>query len=196
MFPGRSDRIVLDSNVGDTHLDRDGMRRYALGMEQTFPAFAKWAAARHDSYGLGRTASQVRRSFPGLARRLDEKPVAGFDGSLFRLYAFGGLFKEKRPRESAHHQRGRGRFAAGASGPPSGSVVTLRRAALFRTLLIIRRHEMHLTIPGGPNGRSGRMAGVSVRGSVQASNGMRQARVGRQRSKASGPAPLAGFRPP
>lgn len=95
MFPERSDRIVLDSNIGDTHLDRDGMRRYALGMEQTFPAFAKWAAARHDSYGLGRTASQVRKSFLGLAGRLDKKPVAGFDGSLFRLYTFGNLFKEK-----------------------------------------------------------------------------------------------------
>lgn len=55
MFPERSDRIVLDSNIGDTHLDRDGMRRYALGMEQTFPDFARWAAARHHSYGLGRT---------------------------------------------------------------------------------------------------------------------------------------------
>nr|WP_234435489.1 alpha/beta fold hydrolase [Streptomyces sp. NRRL B-24051] len=45
MFPERSDRVVLDSNIGDTHLDRDGMRRYALGMEQTFPDFANWPPA-------------------------------------------------------------------------------------------------------------------------------------------------------
>lgn len=94
MFPERSDRIVLDSNVGDTHLDRDGMRRYALGMEQTFPDFAKWAAARHDSYGLGRTPAQVRKTYLTIAERLDKAPVAGIDGSLFRLGTFGFLFKE------------------------------------------------------------------------------------------------------
>ncbi|OEU90443.1 hydrolase [Streptomyces abyssalis] len=95
MFPERSDRIVLDSNVGDTHLDPDGMRRYALGMEQSFPDFAKWAAARHDSYGLGRTPAQVRRNYLAFAKRLDKSPVAGFDGSLFRTYTFANLFKKK-----------------------------------------------------------------------------------------------------
>ncbi|MGW0787615.1 alpha/beta hydrolase [Streptomyces sp. NPDC002911] len=94
MFPERSDRIVLDSNIGDTHLDRDGMRRYALGMEQTFPDFAKWAAARHDSYGLGDTPEQVRRAHLTLAAQLDKAPVAGFDGILFRQLTFAYLFKE------------------------------------------------------------------------------------------------------
>ncbi|HWM37500.1 MAG TPA: alpha/beta hydrolase [Streptomyces sp.] len=95
MFPERSDRIVLDSNIGDTHLDRDGMRRYALGTEQSFPDFAKWAAARHDSYGLGRTPAQIRRTYFALAERLDKAPVGGFDGSLLRLYTFSQLFKKK-----------------------------------------------------------------------------------------------------
>ncbi|MFF0226220.1 alpha/beta hydrolase [Streptomyces sp. NPDC004629] len=94
MFPERSDRIVLDSNIGDTHLDRHGMRRYALGMEQSFPDFAKWAAARHDGYGLGRTPAQVRRTYFTLAERLDKAPVAGVDGSLLRQYTFSQLFKK------------------------------------------------------------------------------------------------------
>ncbi|MGW8062989.1 alpha/beta hydrolase [Streptomyces ziwulingensis] len=94
MFPERADRIVLDSNIGDTHLDRDGMRRYALGMEQTLPDFAEWAARRHDSYGLGRTPRQVRASYLTIAGRLDDAPVAGIDGSLFRLLTFGHLFKQ------------------------------------------------------------------------------------------------------
>lgn len=94
MFPERSDRIVLDSNIGDTHLDRDGMRRYALGVEQTFPDFARWAAARHDSYGLGRTVAQVRRTYFTLAERLDKEPVDGFDGNVLRQLTFGLLFKE------------------------------------------------------------------------------------------------------
>jgi pimeloyl-ACP methyl ester carboxylesterase len=94
MFPGRTDRIVLDSNIGDTHLDRDGLRRYALGMEQTLPDFAKWAARRHDSYGLGRTPGQVRASYLALAGTLDRAPVAGINGGLFRLLTFGHLFKQ------------------------------------------------------------------------------------------------------
>ncbi|MFF9859220.1 alpha/beta hydrolase [Streptomyces tendae] len=94
MFPERSDRIVLDSNIGDTHLDRDGMRRFALGVEQTFPDFARWAAARHDSYGLGRTPAEVRRTYFTLAERLDEKPVDGFDGGMLRQITFSFLFKE------------------------------------------------------------------------------------------------------
>ncbi|WP_374985452.1 alpha/beta hydrolase [Streptomyces fradiae] len=93
MFPERTDRIVLDSNIGDTHLDRDGMRRYALGMEQTLPDFARWAARRHGSYGLGRTPAQVRASYLTIAGTLDDAPVAGIDGSLFRLLTFGHLFK-------------------------------------------------------------------------------------------------------
>ncbi|MGC0380465.1 alpha/beta hydrolase [Streptomyces sp. SAI-129] len=94
MFPERSDRIVLDSNIGDTHLDRDGMRRFALGVEQTFPDFARWAAARHDSYGLGRTPAEVRRTYFTLAERLDEKPVDGVDGGMLRQITFSFLFKE------------------------------------------------------------------------------------------------------
>ncbi|MCQ8835584.1 alpha/beta hydrolase [Streptomyces malaysiensis] len=92
MFPKRSDRIVLDSNIGDTHLDRDGLRRFALGMEDTFPDFAKWAAARHDTYGLGATPAQVRETYFSIAERLDKEPEAGLDGGLFRLSTFGDLF--------------------------------------------------------------------------------------------------------
>jgi pimeloyl-ACP methyl ester carboxylesterase len=92
MFPERSDRIVLDSNIGDTHLDQDGIRRYALGMEDTFPDFAKWAAERHESYGLGRTPKEVRKTYFRLAEQLDEKPVDGIDGRTIRLGTFGSLY--------------------------------------------------------------------------------------------------------
>jgi pimeloyl-ACP methyl ester carboxylesterase len=93
MFPDSTDRVVLDSIVGDTHLDRDGLRRFALGMEQTFPDFAKWAAERHDSYGLGRTPQQVRKTYFSIAERLDRKPAAdGVTGALFRAITFGSLY--------------------------------------------------------------------------------------------------------
>ncbi|MGW1738281.1 alpha/beta hydrolase [Nocardia sp. NPDC001965] len=96
LFPDRADRIVLDSNIGDTHLDSDGMRRYALGMEQTFPDFAAWAAARHVTYGLGRTPEEVRATYFELAGRLDAQPVEGIDGGGFRASVFAFLFSESR----------------------------------------------------------------------------------------------------
>ncbi|MEV6279140.1 alpha/beta hydrolase [Nocardia sp. NPDC051832] len=93
MFPQQADRIVLDSNIGDTYLDHDGMRLYGRGMEETFPDFAEWAAARHDSYGLGRTPEEVRRTYFTLAERLDANPVDGMDGGLFRFGTFFTLYR-------------------------------------------------------------------------------------------------------
>jgi pimeloyl-ACP methyl ester carboxylesterase len=96
MFPGTADRVVVDSNIGDTHLNQDGIRRFALGMEQTFGDFATWAAARHTSYGLGRTPQQVRKTYFATAERLDRTPAAdGTDGAIFRLLIFAGLYSER-----------------------------------------------------------------------------------------------------
>lgn len=93
MFPEQADRVVLDSNIGDTFLDHDGMRLYGRGMEETFPDFATWAAARHDTYGLGRTPEEVRRTYFTLAERLDAHPVDGMDGGLFRFATFFTLYR-------------------------------------------------------------------------------------------------------
>ncbi|WP_091439965.1 alpha/beta hydrolase [Micromonospora yangpuensis] len=94
MFPETTDRVVLDSNVGDTHLSRAALRRFALGMEQTFPDFAAFAAARHGAYGLGRNPAQVTRNWFTLAERLDRTPVAGVDGATFRFLTFTALYSE------------------------------------------------------------------------------------------------------
>ncbi|MBM2619432.1 alpha/beta fold hydrolase [Actinoplanes sp. LDG1-06] len=95
MFPDTTDRVVLDSNVGDTYLDYEGMRRYGQGMEETFVDFARWVAARHSSYGLGRTAQEVRRTYLETGARLDQTPAAdGTTGAIFRAYVFVGLYSE------------------------------------------------------------------------------------------------------
>ncbi|WP_222650624.1 alpha/beta hydrolase [Rhodococcus sp. BP-332] len=92
MFPESTDRIVLDSNIGDTHLDRAGMRRYSRGMEDTFPDLARWMAERHDRYGLGATEDEVRATYFDIASRLDATPVNGVDGRSFRLATFVTLY--------------------------------------------------------------------------------------------------------
>ncbi|MEV8314993.1 alpha/beta hydrolase [Streptomyces sp. NPDC059900] len=93
LFPGRSDRIVLDSNLGPRGYDVTAMRRFARGMDDRFPDFAAFAAAR-PHYGLGDTPQQVTAKFFDLARRLDAKPVEGVDGTLFRGFTFDRLYAD------------------------------------------------------------------------------------------------------
>jgi pimeloyl-ACP methyl ester carboxylesterase len=96
LFPQRSDRIVLDSNLGPGGWDYPGNRLWSQGVEDRFPDFAKYAAANHREYGLGRTPAQVKATFFELAARLEKKPVqtpsGPFDSSTFRLLNFGLLY--------------------------------------------------------------------------------------------------------
>lgn len=93
MFPKRSDRIVLESNLGPGGYDVTAMRRFARGMEDRFPDFAAFAAT-HPAYGLGTTPRQVTAKFYELARRLEAKPVQGIDGTLFRGFTFDRLYAD------------------------------------------------------------------------------------------------------
>ncbi|MFD0746044.1 alpha/beta hydrolase [Phytohabitans flavus] len=93
MFPERSDRFVLDSNLGPGGYDHTAFQRLAPGMEQRFPDFAKFAAA-NPQYGLGTTPEQVRATFFELAARLEKTPVQGMDGSLFRGTTFDLLYSD------------------------------------------------------------------------------------------------------
>jgi pimeloyl-ACP methyl ester carboxylesterase len=92
MFPERSDRIVLDSNMGPGGWDYESERLWSQGVEDRFPDFAKYVAANYREYGLGRTAAQVKAKYFELAARLDKKPVQGPDqlwtGAVFRLISF------------------------------------------------------------------------------------------------------------
>ncbi|MGW8948912.1 alpha/beta hydrolase [Streptomyces sp. NPDC055709] len=93
LFPERSDRIVLDSNMGPGGYDLASFRLLGRGMEDRFPDFAAYAAA-HPEYGLGTTPKQVSAKFFELAKRLDAEPVDGIDGTLFRGVTFENLYVE------------------------------------------------------------------------------------------------------
>lgn len=101
LFPEHTDRVVIDSNIGDTALGYEGQRRYGQGMADTFPAFAKWAAERDDSYGLGATPEEVEENFLSLADRLDTEPVDVFDGAMFRLATFAGVYNSSQYKSTA-----------------------------------------------------------------------------------------------
>ncbi|MGW7533956.1 alpha/beta hydrolase [Amycolatopsis sp. NPDC054798] len=85
LFPDRTDRVVLDSVIGPDGYDITAARRFGEGMQDRFPDFAKWAAVRNSSYGLGATPADVTAAFFKLADKLDQHPLGGLDGSLFRL---------------------------------------------------------------------------------------------------------------
>ncbi|MFD5202611.1 alpha/beta hydrolase [Streptomyces sp. NPDC058375] len=93
MFPKRGDRVVLDSNLGPGGYDVTAMRSFARGLEDRFPDFAKFAAARPE-YGLGVTPEQVTAKFFDLAKRLERKPVHGIDGNAFRGVTFERLYAD------------------------------------------------------------------------------------------------------
>ncbi|MFI0976085.1 alpha/beta hydrolase [Streptomyces sp. NPDC021093] len=93
MFPARSDRFVLDSNMGPGGYDLTAFRLLGRGMQDRFPDFAAFAAAR-PRYGLGTTPEQVTAKFFELAKRLDAEPVDGMDGTLFRGMTFDRLYVE------------------------------------------------------------------------------------------------------
>ncbi|MEU8348283.1 alpha/beta hydrolase [Streptomyces sp. NPDC048845] len=93
MFPERSDRIVLDSNLGPGGYDVTAMRLLARGLEDRFPDFAAFAAARPE-YGLGTAPEQVRAKFFELAERLEAEPVRGFDATSFRGFTFDRLYSD------------------------------------------------------------------------------------------------------
>jgi pimeloyl-ACP methyl ester carboxylesterase len=93
LFPGRGDRIVLDSNMGPGGYDVTAMRRFARGMEDRFPDFAAYAAA-HPEYGLGTTPEQVTAKYFDLSKRLDAQPVQGVNGMAFRGLTFEYLYSD------------------------------------------------------------------------------------------------------
>ncbi|GGU45822.1 alpha/beta hydrolase [Nocardioides albus] len=96
MFPQRGDRIVLDSNMGPGGWDYASDRLWSQGVEDTFPAFARFAAANHREYDLGTTPRQVRAKFFELAEQLEKKPIqtpdGPFDQVAFRLVNFALLY--------------------------------------------------------------------------------------------------------
>ena len=77
LFPKSTDRVVLDSsgNPDPVRAERAWLQAYEVGVEDNFPAFAKWASAPGNPYRLADTVAEVRPLFLRLAARLDREPI-------------------------------------------------------------------------------------------------------------------------
>ncbi|MFD7734230.1 alpha/beta hydrolase [Kitasatospora phosalacinea] len=89
LFPGRTDRFVLDGNVDPNTTWQNRLASWDGGGELRFADFAAWAAARDADLHFGATPAAVRANYLALAAELDRAPVdhpaAGpVDGNLWR----------------------------------------------------------------------------------------------------------------
>ncbi|MFF0204610.1 alpha/beta fold hydrolase [Streptomyces sp. NPDC005017] len=75
MFPGRTDRFVLDSAVDPARVWRGMIQVWAEGGEPAFTRWTRWTAQRHRTYKLGDTAAKVRKTFWNLVERADRDPI-------------------------------------------------------------------------------------------------------------------------
>ncbi|OYP16883.1 alpha/beta hydrolase [Streptomyces sp. FBKL.4005] len=142
LFPERTDRFVLDSAVDPARVWRGMIQIWAEGSEPAFTRWTKWTAQRHRTYQLGKTPSQVRKTFWNLVRRADRTPIeeggqkitgddirAGLRQAFFSpQYAAEAVVDLK--KAAAGHGSGRSGLLPGGSDPaPRWSASTAASSA-------------------------------------------------------------------
>ncbi|MEV7190291.1 alpha/beta hydrolase [Streptomyces sp. NPDC093510] len=75
MFPGRTDRIVLDSAMDPRDYGLKMFQAMGPANEKALDDVARWAAPRHGTYRLGKTPAAVRATVEGLVRRAAKQPI-------------------------------------------------------------------------------------------------------------------------
>ncbi|MEU3350713.1 alpha/beta hydrolase [Streptomyces sp. NPDC037389] len=86
MFPGRTDRVVLDGAVDPREFGPRLLRKAVGANERALADWAGWAAARDETYGLGRTRAQVLATVDRVIRASARGPLTvGTAPEVFRL---------------------------------------------------------------------------------------------------------------
>jgi pimeloyl-ACP methyl ester carboxylesterase len=77
LFPHRTDRFVLDSNLDadPARVGRGWFAAFERGVEDNFPEFAAYASDPGTPHRVAGTPAEVRRVFLDLAARLDREPL-------------------------------------------------------------------------------------------------------------------------
>jgi pimeloyl-ACP methyl ester carboxylesterase len=98
LFPGRTDRVVLDSTLDPAATWRQRFLRIAPHEQARMPDFTRWAAARNPVYRLGSTAGKVQHTYFQLTAALDRHPLATpsgrLDGRLLSTATLQALFND------------------------------------------------------------------------------------------------------
>ncbi|ATL32909.1 alpha/beta hydrolase [Streptomyces formicae] len=129
LFPHRTDRFVLDSNLDPDHtrVARAWNAGHEAGVEDTFPEFAKWASAPGNPDRVAKTAAEIRPLFLRLAERLDREPIPWpganpeeLNGNVLRQTMLNALYDPDRFAELAKLIRAarKGTVPPAPEGPP------------------------------------------------------------------------------
>lgn len=97
LFPGRLDRLVLDSPPNLDTVWREFEVRRTSAMEENFTAFLEWLAANDATYHLGATTAQARATITAALARANAEPIVAGDhawtfGELGYLFLLATLF--------------------------------------------------------------------------------------------------------
>ncbi len=90
LFPGHSDRILLDSAVDPNLVWYRMWRTWGPAIALRLPDFTAWAAGHDATYHLGGTQAAVRHTYTVLGDRLDRAPLTLPNGSVIS----GNVFRE------------------------------------------------------------------------------------------------------
>ncbi|GAA2848550.1 hypothetical protein Acy02nite_01810 [Actinoplanes cyaneus] len=143
MFPGSTDRVVLDSNddPDPALVERGWAASYAIGVEDRFPDFAAWAAEHEEQYHLG---TDVRGAYLRLADRLDRAPLPWpganppvLDGNTLRSNVLNGLYSDARFPQLASL------MSAALAGGPLPPTTAAPEAALQNTFAVLNATICH-----------------------------------------------------
>ncbi|MFE6101101.1 alpha/beta hydrolase [Streptomyces laurentii] len=75
LFPGRTDRMVLDGVASPKYIDQNLLRGAEESNEAALGAWASWAAARHTTYGLGDTRAKVLATVRHIVDAAADRPL-------------------------------------------------------------------------------------------------------------------------
>jgi len=90
MFPERTDRFILDSVVHPDRIWREMFASWGYAVELAFTEYTRYAAAHHETYGLGATPEAVYAKTLELIAELEAEPFVWEDGTLIT----GEFFRE------------------------------------------------------------------------------------------------------
>ncbi|RKS74381.1 alpha/beta hydrolase family protein [Actinomadura pelletieri DSM 43383] len=82
LFPGRTDRVVLDSAVDPRRAGPGMLWGHEPALERALHAWATWAAKRHGEYGLGASRSAVLTTVQQVVQAASVSPLRVGDYSL------------------------------------------------------------------------------------------------------------------
>jgi pimeloyl-ACP methyl ester carboxylesterase len=133
LFPGRVDRMVLDSAVDPALVWYEQLRTQDGGMTVRFPDAARVAVANAATIGFGSTVDEVTARWTALAARLDQRPVTvpgavvPLNGNVFRQYTYALLFQDSVLEPLAQAWRATADLADGKAAPDG---ITLLQAVM------------------------------------------------------------------